>query len=562
MKLKRFRKIIGILFVLAMMINIMPVISISADDEELDTYTVQYDANGDDNDVDLSSFTTSYNDGDVVIVKDFVDEEIVLTKDGISISSWNTKEDGSGDNYDLLSEFEIHENIKLYAQYNTSTDNDSKGGSFALGLSDDVHEHDGISFTAWESSNSMPSTPGSYYLTSDVILHDTWDILDGEYNLCLNGKNMTVDGILGAIRIEKPAILNLYDAEGSGKITNTLTGYRYLSGGLYVYGEFNMYGGRISGNDSYYAGGIYVDRGKFKMYSGSIDDNVGNNAGGVFIADGEIGLYGGKIINNKSESFCGGVLVSQNSTIEISGDVMITGNTNDGSDSNLYVYGYNKLKLAGPLTNSVPIGIYRSDPGLFTKGSTEQLKASDYRKKFKSDRKDLVIKKLDNELRMLNGFSVSVPYDAVNINTTTNEENITLVLVIEEVEAKDVSDNDLRLSNTYMNDNDITLGQYYDVSVYFDDEPISMLNYAINVTLDVPQEIRNAPDGYDRLFTVFRIHDEKAEKMKDSYDTSISFDTDSFSTYVIAYRDIAKHKEIKPEDNNKHYSIPTTGIDH
>ena len=135
-------------------------------------------------------------------------------------------------------------------------------------------------------------------------------------------------------------------------------------------------------------------------------------------------------------------------------------------------------------------------------------------------------------------------------------------MVIEKLKADQVPENDLELSDTYMNDKDLTLGQYFDVSVYLNQVQIFKLNKPINITLDVPEEIRNAPDGYNRLFTVFKIHEGKVEKIKDSYDTSISFDTDSFSTYVIAYSDSAKPVENKPVDNNRHYSIPTTGVDH
>ena len=113
MKYKTVRKIIGILFVVVMILNIMPIISISADEEELTTYTVEYDSNGADGEIDLSAYTTSYNDGETVTVKDFKEEEIVLTKDGVELSGWNTMDDGRGVDYDLLSEFEIHENINM-----------------------------------------------------------------------------------------------------------------------------------------------------------------------------------------------------------------------------------------------------------------------------------------------------------------------------------------------------------------------------------------------------------------------------------------------------------------
>lgn len=561
MKYKTVRKIIGILFVVAMILNIMPIISISADEEELTSYTVEYDSNRADDEIDLSAYTTSYNDGDKVTVKDFKEEEIVLTKDGVKLSGWNTMDDGSGVDYDLLSEFDIHEDIKLYAQYVEPEEDNNEEEIPALGVNN-PHEHNGITFTAWDSNNSMPTSPGSYYLTSNITMDGTWHIKNGEYNICLNDKELKINGVLGAIYVEKDGVLNLYDCGETGKLTNISPDHRILSGGLRVSGEFNMYGGRITGNNVYRAGGIYVENGKFNMYGGIIDDNFGHVTGGVYVSDGEIGLYGGEIKNNKCDGLAGGVIVSENSKIFISGDITISGNKKGDSASNLYLYGQSRLRLAGPLTNVKPIGITRDDVGFFTTDGTKELKSSDYVDHFKSDNGEYIIKAFFRELKLVKANIINVPADTVDPGISGSDGYVRLALVIEKLKADQVPENDLELSDTYMNDKDLTLGQYFDVSVYLNQVQIFKLNKPINITLDVPEEIKNAPDGYNRLFTVFKIHDGKVEKIKDSYDTSISFDTDSFSTYAIAYSDSAKPVENKPVDNNRHYSIPTTGVDH
>ena len=94
----------------------------------------------------------------------------------------------------------------------------------------------------------------------------------------------------------------------------------------------------------------------------------------------------------------------------------------------------------------------------------------------------------------------------------------------------------------------------------------------INITLDVPESLRNVPDGYRRVFIVFRIHDNKAEKVAETDTTSVSFNNDEFSTFVLTYQDIKKaettentQKTDKTETTEKierTYAIPITGIDH
>ena len=47
------------------------------------------------------------------------------------------------------------------------------------------HNHDGINFVAWTSTNSMHTTAGNYFLTSDVTISSAWEAPSGT-NLCLN----------------------------------------------------------------------------------------------------------------------------------------------------------------------------------------------------------------------------------------------------------------------------------------------------------------------------------------------------------------------------------------
>ena len=58
---------------------------------------------------------------------------------------------------------------------------------------EETHMHNGVTFEKWESTDSLPSTAGSYYLTQDVTLTRHWVVPTGGVDLCLNGHNITSD---------------------------------------------------------------------------------------------------------------------------------------------------------------------------------------------------------------------------------------------------------------------------------------------------------------------------------------------------------------------------------
>ena len=76
------------------------------------------------------------------------------------------------------------------------------------------HIHDGITFTAWTSADSLPTTAGNYYLTKDVTISSTWNVPTGETNLCLGGHKITlITNADYAVNVGQGATLNLYDDE-------------------------------------------------------------------------------------------------------------------------------------------------------------------------------------------------------------------------------------------------------------------------------------------------------------------------------------------------------------
>lgn len=211
------------------------------------------------------------------------------------------------------------------------------------------HTHDG--YTAWESNNSLPNSPGSYYLTQDVTISGTWWAPLGTTNLCLNGHGIKKTGSGSVIWAKDytQRVLNLYDCgstvhyydvdendmainidETVGVGRKSFTG-GYIAGGVRTdsysdYGgaiwvevaTFNMYGGTILGNQAGIGGGVYVStQGTFNMYGGTIMHNkaIGGTysyaGGGVQLVEGcTFNMYGGDISYNYSAKNGGGVAFS------------------------------------------------------------------------------------------------------------------------------------------------------------------------------------------------------------------------------------------------------------
>lgn len=218
-------------------------------------------------------------------------------------------------------------------------------------------EHDTVVWTAWESTNSLPTKDGYYYLVSDVVLSSRANIA-GDVKLCLNGHKVSMkEGLTNTrvITVQQGTELSLADCKGSGVITG---GNATFGGAVNVNrgSTFNMFGGIFTGNTSMdpasgQGGAIYLQAtkdgvvgGTFNMYGGTITGNQSVWGAGVYGASqSNINIYGGTISKNDSSKYGGGVYASTSVT-NIS-NVVLEGNTS-GSGGAIYVTGANsKLNI-------------------------------------------------------------------------------------------------------------------------------------------------------------------------------------------------------------------------
>ena len=180
---------------------------------------------------------------------------------------------------------------------------------------------------------------GHYYLDDDITL-DSYIVVQGcEVTLCLNGHTITMKGGNAPVfqisnDYSGTGTLNLTDCS-AGK-TGTITHAGNTSGNTFDHsfgvwlmgGNFNMYGGTITGNRCgvfmYYSGGKnYTPSQVFTMYGGSITGNscpVDANCGGVYFYEGTMKFDGSPVItDNKANGEACNLWLNRGQTVTIDG---------------------------------------------------------------------------------------------------------------------------------------------------------------------------------------------------------------------------------------------------
>ena len=204
-------------------------------------------------------------------------------------------------------------------------------------------------------------------------------------------------------------------------------------------GVFTMNGGKITGNEASQGGGVFVQKnGTFTMNGGSIKGNKalanetqdedgspmykGGRGGGVFVeaggendSDGVFTMNGGSVTGNDAQRHGGGVY--NKGKFRISGSPEISGNTHTrfpgySYADNVYLLENSVINVAGELANTKCIGITMQVEGVFTSG-----KASACKEKFTSDSEEFVVAVKGDEL-MLQHIVHGMSYDKSGATVT------------------------------------------------------------------------------------------------------------------------------------------------
>ena len=202
-----------------------------------------------------------------------------------------------------------------------------------------IHHLDS-SWTAWTSTNSLPTTTGKYYLTDHVTLKSTAAIAVGEdVQLCLNGYNITTTAT-GARLINQKGTLSLTDCHhksNGGTLSSAIT-TKYAAI-LYTYADSvtNIYGGNFDASQATITlgGAILVQGGTLNIYGGNFTGanmvasaDVAEVRGGVIhlLKNSKMNMYGGTIQGGIGAAEGGGVSVKGGAIFDMYGGT-ITGCT-------------------------------------------------------------------------------------------------------------------------------------------------------------------------------------------------------------------------------------------
>jgi len=231
-----------------------------------------------------------------------------------------------------------------------------------------THIHDGISFSKWASTTSMP-TSGNYYLANNVALapYDPTTItLTDDLNLCLNGNTANLYGT--KIVVPDGITLAIYDNVGGGKLT----------------------------------GFVASDVGAFDIYAKALI---------VVFGGGELELHQGTIENTYVPDEDGSsYAIYSNGTLHLSGDVLINSN-----DADIYLYSTNVITLDGAISNAEKHTVYKTG-GAITSGWSTYMSSADPRDYFESanSARSVCLNEGEASLRLLLTLSESNPNSSIS----------------------------------------------------------------------------------------------------------------------------------------------------
>lgn len=182
-------------------------------------------------------------------------------------------------------------------------------------LSCNDSSHADITWQAWTSATSLPTTSGKYYLTKDVTVTKETNLPSEILYICLNGHTITATNNSRIFYI-KSGSFNLCDCKKSGKLTGGNPGDGEDGGAIYIYNAFvNLYDITISGNTAKRGGAIYRNNGFVTIYGGTITNNTATESGGgiygkYFTIDGKADISG-NTANGTANNVCLSTLSSE-----------------------------------------------------------------------------------------------------------------------------------------------------------------------------------------------------------------------------------------------------------
>ena len=142
------------------------------------------------------------------------------------------------------------------------------------------------------------------------------------------------------------------------------------------------------------------------------------------------------------------------------------------------------------------------------------------------------------------------------IKTLQSTDGITFDLTVDEVKADDLTEEEKEnVSKAVTKDG--TIAGYYDIDVLLKNGDtvlgnVTEINKEVEITFELP-DLSAVKEGFTRKYYVIRVHDGKVTIIDDvtvNDDGTVTFKSDKFSTYALAYEDVKDEKtvtEVKEE---------------
>ena len=416
-----------------------------------------------------------------------------------------------------------------------------------------------LGFFALLSALILPLSISAKTITADTTL--TEDVKDGilvetgNVTLNLGGKKITNEAGKDTIKVAKGATLKII---GKGEVTNTSNSKAVI----------------------YNDGTIIIEEGTYSRVNTSSNDYY------VILNHGNITINGGKFTGEGGAAslFDNGWYEPSKNTEKIIANMDINGGVFEISGNDKYIknddYGvmtvnngtFNMVKPSSAVLGQM--GFASGKEKLTVNGGTFNYTGTNYAIWDYDWNTTEEYKGQDNSVIEINGgiFNLAAGAKVTNVEkqesvkefTTqtgevivAKEEDLKNVVVISDVKKEDLSAEELKLIEEAIKDK-YTIAGFYNIDLFKGlnkDLLVSQLTEtkeAETITVKVPSDIKAVAEGYNRTYYIIRVHDEKVGILNATLneDGTVSFKTDKFSTYTLAYVDTKEEKKAEVKNPN------------
>lgn len=416
-----------------------------------------------------------------------------------------------------------------------------------------------LGFFALLSALILPLSISAKTITADTTL--TEDVKDGilvetgNVTLNLGGKKITNEAGKDTIKVAKGATLKII---GKGEVTNT------------------SHSKAVIYND----GTIIIEEGTYSRVNTSSNDYY------VILNHGNITINGGKFTGEGGSAslFDNGWYDPSKNTEKIIANMDINGGVFEISGNDKYIknddYGvmtvnngtFNMVKPSSAVLGQM--GFASGKEKLTVNGGTFNYTGTNYAIWDYDWNTTEAYKGQDNSVTEINGgiFNLAAGAKVTNVEkqesvkefTTqtgevivAKEEDLKNVVDISDVKKEDLSADEIKLIEEAIKDKYTIVG-FYNIDLFKGlnkDLLVSQLTEtkeAVTITVKVPSDIKAVAEGYKRTYYVIRVHNGKTDVLDATLndDGTVSFKTDKFSTYTLAYVDAKEEKKAEVKNPN------------